>query len=235
MTTDNKDQLIEKTINKYFNICSKTPDAPDKFKDISRTSITLPEAVNIFNELYEEFSPIFNNIDDGCAQRSKLIANYLINKDISPKRLWMGHDILGKTLKGTLINQKYHWLYHTATTVNIDNEEQPVILDPSLFDGPVRLEQYIDCFRDFRNEIKYTVTDYDKMWRSFHSCKNYFLSTENAELDKEILEENSGFNKEPLLPSKLLKEFLKSQKTAKRIIVKATNKPATNQSLTLNS
>lgn len=106
-------------------------------------SVSLERAVEIFDTLAANKDIAFAH-PEGCYARAELMCHELFDMNVTPKRAWAfkGESQLrniradGKTIA---------WGFHVAPALSVampDGKTQDLVLDPSLFDGPVTLQDW---------------------------------------------------------------------------------------------
>jgi hypothetical protein len=92
---------------------------------------------------------------DGCYARAQIMANLLISAGVSPRKAWtFSSDAASDPLWVDSTNVpegRVEWGYHVAPTVEVtqpDGSVQTMVIDPSMYDHPVRLDQWVSDQHD---------------------------------------------------------------------------------------
>ncbi|MFO0927386.1 MAG: protein-glutamine glutaminase family protein [Gemmataceae bacterium] len=110
-------------------------------------TISLAKANEVFKWLAGQTDLAFRYPTDGCYARAHLMCERLQKQGFKPRKIWSvanGEELYARTkytAKGYVT-----WAYHVAPMVRVrlDGEKQKwYVLDPSLFDGPVTLRQWM--------------------------------------------------------------------------------------------
>lgn len=114
------------------------------------TVIREAELMDLFNEISSNEDIPFQYHLDGCYLRSHEISRLLEKKGIITGKAF----IEGNLMIISSIFKKVEWTYHTAPIVLVEKEgkEIPYIIDPSLFDKPVPLEEWKNKITFSRND-----------------------------------------------------------------------------------
>ena len=135
-------------------ICNLLTPYAHEFLEPQHRPITVPYAKQLFNELQRQSThPVsgpltgipFLYVQEGCDERSHLMANYLISKGVFPFKIWV-HVVEG-TLRMVTPNHpdcEVQWSYHNAPIVW--TESGFMAIDPSVCDDAVPVEDWYSKF-----------------------------------------------------------------------------------------
>jgi RHS repeat-associated protein len=110
-------------------------------------SLSLEEAQELFDLMAGQDDIAFGYLADGCYARAHLMAQRMAERGIEvrkvwtfpePEAEWISVDVSGFPDEG--------WRYHVAPTVSVIQEDgtvQRMVIDPSLFDSPVTIEEWV--------------------------------------------------------------------------------------------
>jgi len=106
-------------------------------------------------------------LDTGCDVRAHHIARQLEKNGIEAEKIFVqgvGRDYIAQAfgqvtkfkLKGKIGDNVVHWRdYHAAVKVRVNGRD--MVWDAGTFDGPVPIEQWKAFYRQFSNEVKFSV------------------------------------------------------------------------------
>jgi len=132
-----------------------TPDAPQLFIIVPyNPAVSLPEAIDLFNDMADDKNIAFRYPNDGCYARSYLMIQRMM-------RLGVPASVIGRVYnEGSLrVNTPYdfegkgyvEWGWHVAPALQViqnDGSITKMVIDPSLFDKPVS----VDSWRAIQND-----------------------------------------------------------------------------------
>ncbi|MBM7843078.1 protein-glutamine glutaminase family protein [Herpetosiphon giganteus] len=120
-------------------------------------SVSYADATLIFEDMADETDIPFQFPYDGCYARAYLMGNrmverYPLNQEHISK-VFIFDTVLGDELNELRIDQQFQydgfgpveWDYHVAPSIMVRDSQgnlQPMIIDPSLFDHPVTIEEW---------------------------------------------------------------------------------------------
>lgn len=111
-----------------------------------KAPLTLDKAVEIFDLLADMQDIAFGYKRDGCYARAHIMCRRLVEMGLSASKAWAFEG--KKSLRFVSPEgNKTHWCYHVAAALSVQMPGggiQDVVLDPSLFDGPVSLKEWGD-------------------------------------------------------------------------------------------
>ena len=110
-----------------------------------KTPITLEKAKQLFEEQRQRLDIAWNYTADGCYARAHLMTRDFFNEGIFADKVWARGDFSINIDDGQEIN----WLYHVAPIVSVigdDGMMTKVVIDPSVADGPVSVNQWLEKF-----------------------------------------------------------------------------------------
>lgn len=135
--------------NMLLDVFNRRSDRADFFApgENARNVISCVEAVAAFDKLANMRNIAYGYTDDGCYARAHLMCRKLVDMDIVPEKAWAF-----ETEKQDLIvhypdGKEQSWWFHVAPVVTVDmldGTTAKMVLDPSMFDGPVGLRQWAD-------------------------------------------------------------------------------------------
>jgi hypothetical protein len=125
--------------------------------------ITLERAVALFTELAARKDIAFRFLRDGCYARAHLMAFHLKRSGVEPRKVWtfasnFMHDPLWVNVPGES-GGRIVWKYHVALVISArlpDGEVRDLVLDPSIFDHPVTVDEWSQAQHD-TPEVRYTA------------------------------------------------------------------------------
>jgi hypothetical protein len=122
------------------------------FNDLAAKSDPLPlsleQAIAVFDQLADMEDIAFGYADDGCHARAHLMCRKMQEMGLTPQKAWAfeGTDRLTVGING----RKLRWYFHVAPTLSVqmpDGMVRDMVIDPSLFDGPVSLKEWGDIMK----------------------------------------------------------------------------------------
>lgn len=112
-------------------------------------AVSLEEACDIFDLLADEPDIAFGFLADGCYARAHLAHKKLVDLGLYVQKAWaFPADRIGSetpVLLASLLGEKYGWYFHVAPALTVvvpDGSLQKMIIDPSMFDGPVTKKEW---------------------------------------------------------------------------------------------
>lgn len=120
-----------------------------------REAISYERAAALFAERAARGDIAFRYLRDGCYARARLMAMYLKECGLFPRKVWTfaprpRHDPLWVSVPDGS-GSKVEWKYHVAPVVSVqmpDSGVRDLVLDPSMFDHPVTVEEWRDAQHD---------------------------------------------------------------------------------------
>lgn len=113
-------------------------------ESIPVSTISLEYAQRLFNELANDPTIPFGYPDDGCYARAHYMSQRLEGRGIVTDKVFVEGDLRVETANSP---QGYvEWWYHVAPVVMVRQGEQEVLMvfDPSIFDRPVPVDQWVE-------------------------------------------------------------------------------------------
>jgi len=110
------------------------------------TAISRARAESLFQELAGDPEIPFRFLPDGCQARAQRMAEILLLRGVRSAKVFVKGRFELPNPSDTLW-PVVRWQYHVAIVVSTD--EGKMVIDPSLFASPVRLEYFLDTFRAF--------------------------------------------------------------------------------------
>ena len=135
--------------NMMLDVFNRRSDRADFFApgENAREVISCVDAVEAFDKLAGMRNIAYGYTDDGCYARAHLMCRQLVDMDIVPEKAW-AFETKDRELVVNYPNGKEQtWWFHVAPVVNVDmlnGTTAKMVLDPSMFDGPVGLRQWAD-------------------------------------------------------------------------------------------
>ena len=147
------------------------------------TQITVKTAQEVFEFLKDESNIPFSFIRDCCKARAQKMCRLMWEKEqISSQKIWnYGHGYFFHNCTATLFvkvppsvdpSEQILWKFHVAPIVRVvDGPHAELVIDPSLFDRAVPLEEWIGGQND-----KHARQEHSKYWiyanepNSFDDC-----------------------------------------------------------------
>ena len=114
----------------------------------ARDACNKSEATKIYNDMKDESDIAFNFPKDGCYARAHLMTLRILEKyGVATGKVWAivasGLNLLEVNTNGPY--GQVNWRYHVAPTITISNSDgtsSTMVIDPSIEDGPVSIEQW---------------------------------------------------------------------------------------------
>jgi hypothetical protein len=157
-----------------------------KFND----TVTPKKAIEIFDRLLARKSFDFQH-PYGCEARAHLMCAALFDMNLVPAKAWADNGNWGIRFQRPGSDETVKMKYHVAPTLKVrmpDKEIKEVVLDPSLFDGPVFLREWGRAMR--LDAAHVTVAEfgvppefpYNKWTTDYYDEKATTLATDAAAL-----------------------------------------------------
>lgn len=109
-----------------------------------KKGLSLKDAINIFDQCADMEDIAFGYMKEGCPARAHLLCQRLLKAGIKPSKAWAIED--SPTLYTKMPDGKEgKWWFHVAPTIPVKQDNgsiEDMIIDPSLFDGPVTKEEW---------------------------------------------------------------------------------------------
>lgn len=142
----------------YLNHIEFTSLEQTIFAEEQVSSLSPEELQLLFRILAQRMEIPFNNTNDGCFARAHYMSILMDRLGITSLKAFA---LVQDTDKYRLSvpnprnpDQQVHWNYHVAPVIMMRNHNEgliPMVLDPSLFDGPVPLSEWHD-YMSLRNQ-----------------------------------------------------------------------------------
>jgi hypothetical protein len=165
--------------------------------------LSLDKAVEIFDLLADRTDIAFGYSRDGCYARAHIMCRTLIDMGLAPKKAWAFEGQKSLCVeKPDKTNQM--WCFHVAPVLSVempDGKIQNMVLDPSLFDGPVSLKEWGDIMHASPDKLQ--VAPFGVVPEGRYGDYTPHSMT-SSETDKEAAEK--------------MKEYLQWQGSAPRIV-----------------
>lgn len=120
------------------------------FNESLKASVTLAEALGIFDTLADLPDIAFGYINDGCYARAHIMCRKLVEMGVIPKKAWAfedddyGDPLRFKSADGFVSK----WNYHVSPVLSVempDGKTQDLVIDPAMFDGPVAFSDWMNA------------------------------------------------------------------------------------------
>lgn len=115
------------------------------FPKVEAKPVRFDHALEIFDEIAAMGNVAFGFPDEGCFSRAHIMVRQMYEMDLTPKKAWAfepdGGELLVKLTNGKAIT----WWAHVAAALPVempDGKIVDLVYDPSMFDGPVTLQQW---------------------------------------------------------------------------------------------
>jgi hypothetical protein len=111
----------------------------------------LKDAQKAFNFFKDQQDIPWKFADDGCYARAH-VASMRVEEELNldMDKVWLfGEGLSPKS------NPEVNWFYHVAASINVKDQNgniQPMIIDPSLADGPLSIEEWSALFSPSKNK-----------------------------------------------------------------------------------
>jgi hypothetical protein len=132
----------------------------------AETAVTLEQAGVIFNAMAATDIP-FSHVRDCCTARAQKMCRLMLAQfNVRAQKIWNYGSGFAMD-KGTLCVETLFdpsgqvcWRYHVAPIVNVvDGPTDTVVIDPSIFDGPVPIETWLLAQNDSGSTQEFTDAD----------------------------------------------------------------------------
>lgn len=116
-------------------------------------AVTPEQAQEIFNQMADQEDIAFEFPVDGCYARAHLMAQRMQDRGVTPSKVWTlaspGDPLWVQTPNHP--DGRVQWSYHVAPTIPVqgaDGKVQDMVIDPSMFDRPVPIQEWVDDQHD---------------------------------------------------------------------------------------
>ncbi|MCE9508067.1 MAG: hypothetical protein K8R48_07120 [Alphaproteobacteria bacterium] len=155
----------------------------------SDTPLSLEKAIEIFDHLADMEDIAFGYAVDGCYARAHLMGRKMQEMGLTPKKAWAfeGDDKLTVGIDG----QKLRWWFHVAPALSVqmpDGTVQDMVIDPSLFDGPVSLKEWGDIMKADPEKLQIAAFDAPPAGYTGAYCPHGAISDNSDEKAKKTME-----------------------------------------------
>lgn len=116
----------------------------------SSREVTLAEVHRLFREMAGQRQIAFRFVEDGCYARAHLMMRHMQDRGFHPVRVWSFSNGESLHVKTSLMSRGYvEWRYHVAPAIPIQANGRTVylVIDPSLFNRPVTLDEWVKVQR----------------------------------------------------------------------------------------
>ena len=148
-----------------FDLQSATIAATEPIRSGTLTTIAREQAEEVFDDMLgRRCSPMSNDCipftfpDDGCHARAHRMCE-LMRRDhrVLAGKVWLFGDLRARTRNHAQC--RVEWLYHVAPVVNVrtNGSIEPMVIDPSLFAGPVTISGWKRIQGDPNAELKFSA------------------------------------------------------------------------------
>lgn len=182
-----------------------------------QTPLNLEEGLGLFDQLADMNDIAFGFLSDGCFARAHIMCRRMQDVGLDPGKAWAfeAMDKLQVNLPGI---GAYKWWFHVAPAIELcdDNgKAHAYVIDPSLFDGPVRLKEWADIMGAVSTHVAIV-----KFGQSPFNKKGDFTPNERTEdytdqkaasMMRTYMELESG-KQRPVFESQVRQDVLNSQK-----------------------
>lgn len=120
-------------------------------------TLSLAEAMDVFDWLADMEDIAFNYPRNGCGERAHIMCRRLLERNHAVFKAWVFEE------DGYLIcpmpdGRKGEWIYHVAPVlpVRLGDKVEHLVFDPGLFDGPVLMKDWAyqcSCFDPYNHDI----------------------------------------------------------------------------------
>jgi len=136
-----------------YNENASTPYMGDAVSpEEAKKAISFEQAMALFDELADSKDIAFNHVDrvghkDGCCARAHIMCRVIEEKGLVPKKAWAftGRSNVVLNVKMPDADDTVTWGQHVAVALPVrlpDGTVKNLVIDPSLFDGPVPLQEW---------------------------------------------------------------------------------------------
>lgn len=112
-------------------------------QQIEMSSISMKKAMKLFKKIAEDKKIPFGYPEDGCYARAHMMAKLLEKKGVISGKIFIEGDLRVNTKNSP--KGYVEWWYHVAPVIKIKENgvEKNYVFDPSLFDRPVPVEDWV--------------------------------------------------------------------------------------------
>lgn len=107
--------------------------------------LSFDQALALFDELSNVKTIPYAHLENGCHLRASVMCDLMVKSGYAPMKAWMFNgksDLCHISPKG----EKAVWWFHVAPTLKValakGDEAEPLVFDPSLYDGPVTVQEW---------------------------------------------------------------------------------------------
>ena len=121
------------------------PDEPFVFPEVPSRPVTPERAQEIFDQLAAMPDIAFGYANDGCYARAHIMCRRMFDMELTPKKSWAFEGDDEKLLVKMPDGRSAEWWYHVAAVLPVqlpNGKVEDMVIDPSLFDGPVTLQKW---------------------------------------------------------------------------------------------
>jgi type VI secretion system secreted protein VgrG len=170
------------------------PQTPDPTVQLPAGAITEERANELFKDLADRKETIpFDYPIDCCYSRAHEMCRIMKEKGVKCGKVWnYGHNFPRAGLKADTKNVPWdyvEWTYHVAPTVKVHSgggKTKDMVMDPSLFDKPVTVDEWKKSMKDDRSKIE--MSDDKPYFRT--PGDTYVEKDEDGAKTKEMLEQH---------------------------------------------
>lgn len=114
------------------------------------------DVISLFNQLAAKKELAFEYVVEGCYARAHFMCEDIEETGVKAYKAWIeaeGRDI-NVSFKGEY-KARVGWKYHVAPTVKVKDGKgvQDIVLDPSMFDGPVTKDEWASAMEGESSEL----------------------------------------------------------------------------------
>lgn len=105
----------------------------------------MDKALALFEELADHPSIPYGFVNSGCWHRANIVCDLLQKAGFKPEKVWAGGQQTNDIMYMSPEDNIAFWSYHTAPVLKVETELgriETLVFDPSMFDGPVHLQQW---------------------------------------------------------------------------------------------
>lgn len=118
-------------------------------------SVSLADAVRIFDYFADRDDLVFNWLKDGCYARGHIMCNDLVEMGLFPWKGWIleGTGGVYAEIPGRMTT---YWGYHVAPVIpvrGVDGAVRQMIIDPAIFDGPATMAEWVSALHGVPREV----------------------------------------------------------------------------------
>lgn len=115
------------------------------FPKLEAKPVPFDRALEIFDEIAAMGNIAFGFPDEGCFSRAHLMVRTMYEMGLTPKKAWAFEPENGDLLVKLANGKQITWWSHVAAALPVempDGKVVDLVFDPSMFDGPVTLQQW---------------------------------------------------------------------------------------------